>query len=125
MMRMPRFTAEDSLQKASGYYRSTGASVSAASGTTVGPQMLFCDFNAGGDLICGDAPFGGPIDFGGGSISDTVRCNKCRIGCLNSKTRIASACDEWCSDSPNKKSCKNACINTKSVREMACRDVCC
>lgn len=72
-VRMPGFTAEKTLAGASGAYGRSGEYRLTSTGLVVSPQ-LNCEFNAEGDLICGDDPFGGGVGWGGGGPSPERRC---------------------------------------------------
>lgn len=66
---MPGFTAEDSLHRTDARYRTDARFLTGVSDifrvfdAGVTPQLI-CHFD-GGNLICGDEPFGGTPNFGG------------------------------------------------------------
>jgi hypothetical protein len=109
-MRMPGFTAEVSLQKASRQYRSSGAPGSALSGSTVESQLISgCYVDDAGDMIC---------------PGDIVRCNICKYHCLHTPSLLTNACNAWCAGSKTKQACVNHCLNDAPTRTAACKDTC-
>src|SRR5436309_1428560 len=104
-MMMPGFTAEVSLQRASGSYRSSGAPLPTASGTEVVPQMIyFCEWYDADTLICGEYPYvngGGGGPSGPGTIDP---CRKCMFRCKGQHTQ------QWCEiHSGSKGGCAEIC----------------
>lgn len=62
-MNMPGFTAEHSLYRTDGHFHSGLPNTFRVLDAEVRPQLI-CHFD-GGDLICGDEPFGGTPGLGG------------------------------------------------------------
>jgi len=110
MMRMPSFTAEVSLLRASQHYRSSGSPGSAPSGNTVESQLMSdCYVDLSGDLIC---------------PGDILRCNICKYHCLHTPSDLARACNAWCVGSHNKAACVKECKADKTTRTAACEESC-
>ena len=62
-MNIPGFTAENALYWPDGHFHTGDSDTFRVSNAEVRPQLM-CQWN-GGDLICGDEPFGGTPNFGG------------------------------------------------------------
>jgi hypothetical protein len=90
-MKPPGFTAENSLTKSEQHY--TGLTAHGAAMATVLPQLI-CYWD-GGNLICGEPPFGGGIG-GGGGVSHV--CVQCRAACFHKPVAQRAACLARCDD---------------------------
>ena len=74
-MSMPGFTAEHSLYRSDRQFHTRAADTFGLSNVEVRPQLV-CHVVAGGDLVCGDSPFG-ESGAGGDKIFP-----QCRAACL-------------------------------------------
>jgi hypothetical protein len=75
-MSMPGFTAEHSLYRSDRQFYTSTTDTFGLSDVEVRPQLV-CHVVAGGNLICGDPPFGGSGSFGGDKSVP-----QCRAACL-------------------------------------------
>jgi hypothetical protein len=75
-MSMPGFSAEQSLYRSDRQFQTSAAHSFGLSNVEVRPQLV-CHVVAGGDLVCGDPPFGGSGSFGGDKSFP-----QCRAACL-------------------------------------------
>jgi hypothetical protein len=81
-MKMPGFTAEHSLYRTDAHFYTGVPDTSGVLNAEVVPQLI-CHWN-GGDLICGDEPFGGSGSFGGDHSYP-----QCRARCYHTKRGAA------------------------------------
>lgn len=82
-MNMPGFTAEHSLYRTEGHFHTGVSDTSRVFSDEVRPQLI-CQWR-GGDLICGEQPFGGSGSLGGDKTEA-----QCRAGCYRTKKRGAA-----------------------------------
>ena len=103
---MPRFSAEKSLERSRTYY--SGRVRNPVPSGSILPQLMpvfggetyYCSWD-GGNLICGEFPFGGGVSFGGGSVGGGVpdpTCVQCRAACLRKPAARRAACLAQCDD---------------------------
>jgi hypothetical protein len=81
-MNVPGFTAEHSLYRTDEHFHTRVLDTFRVFSAAVTPQLI-CQWN-GGDLICGDEPFGGTPSFGNHSYA------QCRAGCYHRSLRGAA-----------------------------------
>jgi hypothetical protein len=81
-MNIPGFTGEHSLHRTAEHFHTGVPDAFRVFNTEVRPQLI-CQWN-GGDLICGDEPFGGTPNFGGDHSYP-----QCRARCYHTKRGAA------------------------------------
>ena len=75
-MSMPGFSAEHSLYRSDRQFQTGRADIFGVCNVAVRPQLV-CHVVAGGNLVCGDPPFGGS-----GSLGGDKSFPQCRAACL-------------------------------------------